>query len=105
MSNILAISKLSVAFKSAEKTRFVLNDFRLSLRRGCCMGLVGESGSGKTLSALSILQLLPITARISSESQIIFRDHNLLDLSEKQMRHVRGKYIGMIFQDAMSAFN
>lgn len=105
MPTILTISNLSVSFKSAEATRPVLNNFQLSLQPGRCMGLVGESGSGKTLSALSILQLLPITARVSPESQIIFHGRNLLDLSEKQMRHVRGKYIGMIFQDAMSAFN
>src|SRR3990167_10376719 len=105
MPNILTISKLSIAFSSLEKMVPVLTNFNVSLQRGRCMGLVGESGSGKTLSALSILQLLPITARVSRESQIIFRDRNLLDLSEKQMRHVRGKYIGMIFQDAMSAFN
>lgn len=73
--------------------------------RGCCHALVGESGSGKTLSALSILQLLPNNARVAQRSEILFRDKNLLDLSEKQMRHVRGKHIGMIFQDAMSAFN
>jgi len=102
---ILTIPELSIAFSSGENKRTVLNHFNLSLRRGECVGLVGESGSGKTLSALSILQLLPQAARVSRESQIIFRDQNLLDLSEKQMRHVRGKHIGMIFQDAMSALN
>ena len=104
-NNLLTITKLSIAFASKENTRPVLNNFELALQSGRCMGLVGESGSGKTLSALSILQLLPIAARVSRDSKIIFRDQNLLDLSEKQMRHVRGKHIGMIFQDAMSAFN
>lgn len=99
--HILFISNLSISFQ----THPVLNNFALSLQRGSCMGLVGESGSGKTLSALSILQLLPQAARVTQESSIIFRDKNLLDLSEKQMRRVRGKHIGMIFQDAMSAFN
>lgn len=100
-SAILTISNLSVSFLSTP----VLNHFQLTLQRGQCMSLVGESGSGKTISALSILQLLPPTARVSADSQIIFREENLLDLSEKQMRRVRGKHIGMIFQDAMSALN
>ena len=105
MPDILTISQLNIDFISNEKTTPVLKNFQLSLQRGRCMGLVGESGSGKTLSALSILQLLPNNAYVSANSKIIFRDHNLLDLSEKQMRGVRGKHIGIIFQDAMSAFN
>src|SRR3989338_4597088 len=100
-SPILTISNLSVSFLLTP----VLNHFQLTLQRGQCMGLVGESGSGKTISALSILQLLPQTARVNADSNIIFREQNLLDLSEKQMRRVRGKHIGMIFQDAMSALN
>src|SRR3989338_4264292 len=100
-SPILTISNLSVSFLLTP----VLNHFQLTLQRGQCMGLVGESGSGKTISALSILQLLPKTARVNADSNIIFREQNLLDLSEKQMRRVRGKHIGMIFQDAMSALN
>jgi len=104
-STTLHISKLNVAFQSKLEKHIVLQNFELNLQRGSCMGLVGESGSGKTISALSILQLLPNNAVVSGGSQIIFRQRNLLDLSEKQMRQVRGKYIGMIFQDAMSAFN
>src|SRR3990167_1754608 len=100
-SPILTISNLSVSFLLTP----VLNHFQLTLQRGQCMGLVGESGSGKTISALSILQLLPQTARVNADSNIIFREQNLLDLSEKQMRSVRGKHIGMIFQDAMTALN
>jgi ABC-type microcin C transport system duplicated ATPase subunit YejF len=105
MPNILTISDLTIRFSLSEKTRPVLNHFNLALKRGECVGLVGESGSGKTLSALSISQLLPQTARVSADSKIIFHEQNLLDLSEKQMRRVRGKHIGMIFQDAMSALN
>lgn len=99
---ILTIEKLQIAFASEKP---VLNNFQLSLKPGCCMGLVGESGSGKTLSALSILQLLPHGAMVGRESEIRFHDQNLLDLSEKKMRRIRGKHIGMIFQDAMSALN
>lgn len=102
---ILSIQKLDIAFSAAEKVQYVLRDFQLLLHSGVCMGLIGESGSGKTLSALSILQLLPTNAVVGSDSKIIFQDSSILDLSEKQMRRVRGKHIGMIFQDAMSALN
>lgn len=105
MEAILHIPKLDLSFVSTEKSFPILKNFRLSLHRGRCMGLVGESGSGKTLSALSILQLLPQNAYVGRDSQIIFQDRNLLDVSEKNMRRIRGKSIGMIFQDAMSAFN
>lgn len=105
MPNLLTISDLTIRFSPDEKIHPVLNRFHLALKQGECVGLVGESGSGKTLTALSILQLLPIAARVSKESTIYFRNQNLLDLTEKQMRHVRGKHIGMIFQDAMTALN
>lgn len=100
-SPILTIPNLTISFG----TNTVVRNFSLDLQPGSCMGLVGESGSGKTVSALSILQLLPNNACVSRDSQILFRDRDLLNLSEKQMRRVRGKSIGMIFQDAMSAFN
>lgn len=104
-SPLLSISNLSVGFESRDHFSPVLQDFSLILHSGSCVGLVGESGSGKTISALSMLQLLPPSARVSNDSQILFRGHDLLNFSEKEMRHVRGKKIGMIFQDAMSALN
>ena len=103
LNPILTIPNLTISFGANENA--VVRNFSLNLQPGSCMGLVGESGSGKTVSALSILQLLPNNACVSGDSTIIFRDHDLLSLSEKQMRTVRGKSIGMIFQDAMSAFN
>ena len=103
LNPILTIPNLTISFGANENA--VVRNFSLNLQPGSCMGLVGESGSGKTMSALSVLQLLPHNAVVSAKSQILFRDQNLLDLSERQMRHVRGKHIGMIFQDAMSALN
>lgn len=101
MTPILTIPTLDLTINNQP----ILSNFRLSLSRGKCVGLVGESGSGKTMSALTILQLLPANAAVSPESRILFREKNLLDLSEQQMRAVRGKHIGLIFQDAMTAFN
>ena len=102
---LLEIRSLSIAFGTGEKKSTVVSHLHLAIARGQCMALVGESGSGKSLTALSILQLLPIAARVSERSQILFQGNDLLRYSEKAMRHVRGFKIGMIFQDAMSAFN
>lgn len=101
MTPILHIPKLQLHIDAQP----ILQDLQLSLYPGQCVGLVGESGSGKTMSALSILQLLPSDAIVSKDSQILYQGKDLLDFSEKQMRHIRGKHIGLIFQDAMSAFN
>src|ERR1700751_5974795 len=68
------------------------------------MGLVGESGSGKTASVLSIMRLLPESARIVG-GEVIFEDQDLLKLSEPEMRHVRGARIAMIFQEPMTSLN
>jgi peptide/nickel transport system ATP-binding protein len=100
-SPLLSISNLTISFGATPVAR----NFSLNLHPGSCTALVGEAGSGKTLSALSILQLLPNNACVSRDSQILYRDRDLLSLSEKQMRTVRGKSIAMIFQDAMTAFN
>src|SRR3990167_3023463 len=101
MGTMLHIPKLDLDIHAQP----ILRNFQLSLHAGKCVGLVGESGSGKTLSAMSIIQLLPKAARVSADSQIFFHDQDLLNLTEKQMRQIRGKKIGMIFQDAMTAFN
>lgn len=101
----LQIEHLTIVLGKEKQTKTVVSDLSLQIEPGQCMGLVGESGSGKTLSALSIVQLLPLAARVSDRSRIQWKDKNLLTLSEKEMRKVRGLEIGMIFQDAMSAFN
>lgn len=105
MANLLEIKNLSVAFPRGQENFFVVRDLNFNIAKGQCVALVGESGSGKSLTSLSIMQLLPFAARISPQSEIIFQGENLLLRSEKQMRHVRGARIGMIFQDAMTAFN
>src|SRR3990167_1171980 len=98
---ILTIPQLNLLIDQSP----ILHDFQLSLYPGKCIGLVGESGSGKTMSAMAMMQLLPSKSQVCTKSQILFRHQDLLNLSEKHMRKIRGKHIGMIFQDAMSAFN
>jgi peptide/nickel transport system ATP-binding protein len=102
---LLQVKNLSIGFQSNQGINPAVHDFNFDLFPGQCLGLVGESGSGKSMTALAMMQLLPLGAVVSSESQILFQGQDLLSLSEKQMRHVRGKKIGLIFQDAMSAFN
>ncbi len=107
-SPLLQIKDLSIAFQQSNLSQHqypVVHQLNLDLFPGQCLGLVGESGSGKSMTALAMMQLLPFGARVGQQSQILFQGQDLLSLSEKQMRHVRGKKIGLIFQDAMSAFN
>lgn len=100
---LLEVRELSL--KIASNTALTVNNVSFCLYQGQCLGLVGESGSGKTLTALSVMQLLPTYIRVSKNSAIIYDNKDLLNYSEKQMRRIRGKKIAMIFQDAMSAFN
>lgn len=95
----------NLSLKISNNSGLTVDNVSFSLRKGQCVGIVGESGSGKTLTALSIIQLLPANIRMSVESKIIYNNNNLLNYCERQMRRIRGKTIAMIFQDAMSAFN
>jgi ABC-type microcin C transport system duplicated ATPase subunit YejF len=101
-NTILTLDSLSIAF-SPKKA--VVKDVNLELKQGECLSIVGQSGSGKTLTALSIPQLLPKTAMISQKSKIIFGGCDLLQETNRAMDKLRGFRIGMIFQDAMAAFN
>ena len=70
----------------------------IEVRKGETIGLVGESGSGKTVTALSILRIVPSPGRIVS-GQILFEEEDLLLKSEKEMEHYRGRKLAMVFQD------
>ncbi len=102
---MLTVKNLKVFFPGKEQQKVVIDELSFTVPQGECVALVGESGSGKSLTALSIMQLLPFAARVARHSEIIFHGEDLLLRSEQQMRQVRGSKIGMIFQDAMSAFN
>ncbi|RYY91788.1 MAG: ABC transporter ATP-binding protein, partial [Chitinophagaceae bacterium] len=103
MSVLLAIRNLSVAFGD----RTVLKPLSLELRRGELLALVGESGSGKSVTALSLLRLLPTAARVSGELE--FTDDaapvDLLQLAPRRLEALRGNRIAMIFQEPMTALN
>jgi peptide/nickel transport system ATP-binding protein len=103
MTALLDVRKLSLQIDGSRQR--VVDDVSFIVHKSQCLGIAGESGSGKTLTALTTVQLLPTAVRVSSQSVINFCGENILNYSESQMRKVRGKKIGMIFQDAMSAFN
>lgn len=101
----LSVEKLTVAFQDGKELRTVVEEVSLTVRYGEVFGLVGESGSGKSITALSILGIQPKPQCHILQGRIIFRGQDLLDLSERELRDIRGKEISMIFQEPMSALN
>ncbi len=101
---VLDVQDLHVSFSTEEGTVEVLKGLSYSLPKGKVLAVVGESGSGKTVHALSLLRLLPPTARIT-KGHIVFDGKDLTSLSESQLRKVRGARISMIFQDPMTSLN
>ena len=102
---ILSIKDLSVAFTQAGKTNLAVDRVSFDIHQGETVALVGESGSGKSVSALSILKLLPYPAASHPSGAIHFKGENLLDNDERDLRRVRGNDITMIFQEPMSSLN
>jgi peptide/nickel transport system ATP-binding protein len=102
---VLEVRNLSVDFVSpAQPPAHALANVSFTLREGEMLGVVGESGCGKTTLMLSLMRLLAPAGRII-DGQVIFREHDLLSLSEPEMTRVRWKNISMIFQGAMNALN
>lgn len=100
MENILEIKKLNLFFDKYQ----ALYNVDLTLKKGVMEALVGESGCGKSMTAMSIMRLLPKTAQIKS-GEIYFKGENLLLYKEKQMRELRGNRIALIPQDPMTSLN
>ncbi len=102
---LLSIEQLSVAFRQQETERRVVNNLSLSIEAGETLALVGESGSGKSVTALSVLRLLPSPPVVYPQGDIRFHGESLLTASEQQLRGVRGNRIAMIFQEPMVSLN
>lgn len=103
---LLAIDELSLGFVTSKKPPVLAIDkINLRLDGGKTLAIVGESGSGKTLTALSILRLLPDNLRFTEASRILFNNQELSSLAEIDLRKIRGRGIGVIFQEPMSALN
>jgi oligopeptide/dipeptide ABC transporter ATP-binding protein len=102
----LTIQDLVITFETTNAKLHAVNGVSLSVNEGEVLGVVGESGSGKSTLALAIMQLLPIPpAKIQKGSDITFAGKNLLQLSEGQMEKIRGRGIGMIFQEPLTSLN
>ena len=101
MNNIVSIKNLTISFKNNTQ---VVNDVSIDIPKGKTVAIVGESGSGKTLTALSILKLLPNSAKIDQGS-IIFNKKDLLKLTANKIEKIRGNKISTIFQEPMSSLN
>ncbi|GAA1442937.1 dipeptide ABC transporter ATP-binding protein [Leifsonia poae] len=105
---VLAVNGISVSFtagdgSSPRSTRTVVHDVGFELHRGRVLALVGESGSGKSVTAMSVLRLLPGNAVV--DGSIELEGEDLVRASDEQLRRVRGGRIGTIFQEPMNAFN
>ncbi len=102
--DLLEIAGLSTSFVTPKGILRAVDTLSLSVRAGRVLGLVGESGCGKTITALSIMNLVPPPGRIDA-GEIRFEGRNLLVLPEEEMRRIRGARISMIFQEPMTALN
>ncbi len=104
-SCLLSIRDLSTHFRQGSSITEAVNHVSLDIMSGETVALVGESGSGKSVTAHSILGLLPYPAAFHPSGSIIFQDHELLNSKEQALRHIRGAEISMIFQEPMTALN
>lgn len=105
MAKLLEVSDLRVEFNSRQGHVKAVRGLSYALEEGQAMALVGESGSGKSVSALALLNLLPRKTSKITAGSIKFRGQELVGLSEKEMRKLRGGSIAMIFQDPLTSLN
>ena len=106
MDNLLEVKDLTICFKNGKDDFLAVNNVNFSLKQGEILGIVGESGSGKSVTALSLLQLLPAQKSVQgAKSSIKFCGQELVKATEKEMEKVRGGAIAYIFQEPMSSLN
>ena len=106
MTRVLDVQNLRVSFPGPAGSRFYpVDGVSFQLERGETLALVGESGCGKSLTSLALLQLIPSPGRIESGSTIRLGDTDVLALKGEALRRIRGRRIGMIFQDPMTSLN
>jgi oligopeptide/dipeptide ABC transporter ATP-binding protein len=104
-NNLLEIKNLRTSFYVRDHVAKAVDDVSLSIQPGQTLGLVGESGCGKSVTAHSIIQLIPVPPGKIEGGQIFFEGKNLLEFSESKMRKIRGNRISMIFQEPMTSLN
>jgi microcin C transport system ATP-binding protein len=102
---LLSIRDLSIAFGSGAREFLAVDRVSFDIGKGETVAVVGESGSGKSVTALSVMKLLPYPSAHHPSGSIMFKGRDLLPLSERQMHHVRGNDITIIFQEPMTSLN
>ena len=102
---LLSVKDLSIAFGAGERQVLAVDRISFSIKKGETLALVGESGSGKSATALSIMKLLPYPAASHPSGQVMFKGQDLLSLSERNIREIRGADITIIFQEPMTSLN
>jgi oligopeptide/dipeptide ABC transporter ATP-binding protein len=105
MAPLLSVKDLRVHFFTAGRTVRALDGVSFEIEEGKTFGLVGETGCGKSVTALSILRLIPFPPGKIMGGEVHFRGNNLLSLSNEEIRSIRGKEISMIFQEPMTSLN
>ena len=103
--NLLELHDLRTHFFTKQGVVRAVDDVNFSVKKGEVIGLVGESGCGKSITSLSILRMVPQPAGRIVAGKILFKNENLLEKSEEEMRQIRGNRISMIMQDPMVALN
>ena len=105
MENLVSIKNLSVGFQSQNIKSNVVKSISFEIPKGKTVALVGESGSGKTVTALSILKLLPYPSAFHDSGEIIYNNIDLLKSKQNEIQKIRGKNISAIFQEPMTSLN
>ena len=103
--NVLEIKDLVIEYKTMDGTVHAVNHVDLALEEGETLGLVGETGAGKTTTALGVLRLIPDPPGIIKQGQILLNGRDVMQMSQEELRAMRGDEISMIFQDPMTALN
>ena len=104
MTDLVEIEDLRTEIKLRRSVVHAIDGVSLSVAAGECLGIVGESGSGKTMTALSVMRLLPGGGTITG-GRISLGDTEITALTEEQMQQVRGNAVGMVFQDPLTSLN
>ena len=105
MANLLEVRDLKTQFFTQDGTVHAVNGISYNLQEGECLGIVGESGCGKSVSVLSVMRLIPDPPGKIVGGQVRFRDRDILEISDEEMRHIRGAEMAMVFQEPMTSLN